>query len=81
MPEGVTAGCRRPGEVLLDFPRSRKRRHQTAVLCEDVPRLRMEEDFAVPGFVTDLLLVGFVCVNPRLGPAVDSVRRLKQTSL
>lgn len=81
MAEGVTAGCRRPGEVLLDFPRSRKRRHQTAVLCEDVPRLKMKENFAVPGFLMDPLLVGFVCVNPRLGSAADSVRGLRQTSL
>lgn len=81
MAEGVTAGCRRPGEVLLDFPRSRKRRHQTAASCEDVPRLRMEENFAVPGFVMDPLLVGFVCVNPRLGSTSDSVCQLKQTSL
>lgn len=29
----------------------------------------------------DPLLVGFVCVNPLLGSAVDSLRRLKQAGL
>lgn len=35
----------------------------------------------MPGFMMDPLLVGFVCVNPGLGSAADSVRQLNQTSL
>lgn len=72
---GVTTGCRSRGEVLLDFPRAESG-HQTAVLCEAGPR--KEWKFAVPGLEMDPLLVGFVCVNPLLGSAVDSLFRLNQ---